>query len=105
LDLELHFFFYYDVFDRLIEIKYVPDIDSPSEYQIFQFYWIGQRPIAYYQIDYPGATTSRRYFHADEMNRPLDVWSWPTAGNTTRVWAINYIHRLVKKYGIFGVFK
>jgi RHS repeat-associated protein len=89
---EAHWFFYYDQFDRLIEIKHVPDIDSSSTYTVFQFYWIDNQPVAYWQIDDAGGspTTTRRYWHTDEINRPLEVWTYPTGGATaTRVWAIN----------------
>jgi hypothetical protein len=71
-----------------MEVKHIPDIDSSSSYSIYQFFWVGDRPVAYFQIDYPGATTTRRYFHADDINRPLQAWSWPTSGDASRVYAI-----------------
>jgi RHS repeat-associated protein len=86
---ESQWFFYYDLWDRLIEVKYTPDVSASSTYSLYQLYWIGQRPIAYWQIDYPSVTTSRRYFDSDEMNRPLELYSWPTSGNSTRLWASN----------------
>ena len=86
---EAQWFFYYDVYDRLVMVKHTPDITASSEYTIYEFFWIGQRPVAYFQIDYPGATTTRRFTHSDELNRPVDVWSWPTSGDASRVWAIN----------------
>lgn len=73
-----HWFFYYDLYDRLIETKHVPDTASSSTYTLYQHYYIGDRPIAYWQIDYPSATTTKRYIHSDQMNRPLEVFSWET---------------------------
>jgi RHS repeat-associated protein len=82
-------FYYHDAFDRLIEVKHLPDATDTDTYSIYQFFWLGNRPIYYVQIDYPGQTTSRRYLHADEINRPLEAYSHPTSGDTQRVWAIN----------------
>ncbi len=86
---EAQWFFYYDVFDRLVSVKHTPDISSPSTYTLYEFYWIDSRPVAYYQTSYPSVTTARRFTHADELNRPVDVWSWPGTGDAERVWAIN----------------
>ncbi|MCB9564126.1 MAG: RHS repeat protein [Kofleriaceae bacterium] len=86
---EAQWFFYYDLDDRLVEVRYTPNISSPSTYTIFQFYWMGERPVAYWQIDYPSVTTTRRYYVADDDNRVLEVWSWPTSGASARVWAAN----------------
>ncbi|MDX2087039.1 MAG: hypothetical protein SFX73_04270, partial [Kofleriaceae bacterium] len=32
---------------------------------------------------------SKRYVAADETGRPMEMWSWPSSGNATQVWAIN----------------
>lgn len=88
-DQEAQWFFYYDIKDRLIEIKHTPDIDDTSTYTVFQIFWVQQRPVAYWQLDYPGATATRRYYHSDHQGRPLEVYDWPTSGNASRVWAIN----------------
>jgi RHS repeat-associated protein len=82
-------FHYFDAFDRLIEVKHIPDATDTNTYSIYQFFWLGNRPIYYVQIDFPGQTTTRRYLHADELNRPLEAYSHPSSGNTERVWAIN----------------
>ncbi len=86
---EAQWFFYYDLEDRLIEVKHTPNISSPSTYSIYQFYWVGRRAIAYWQIDYPAVTTTRRFLHSDESDRVLEAWSWPTSGYTARQWALN----------------
>lgn len=86
---ESQWFFYYDLDDQLIEVKYTPAISSPLTYSIFDFFWLDHRPIAYYQVDYPAVTTSRRYLHTDAENRVLEAWTWPTSGAATRVWALN----------------
>jgi hypothetical protein len=82
-------FYYYDLNDRLIEVKLVPDIASPSTYTIYNFYWLSQRPVAMWSTAYPGATVARYFTHADEANRVLEVYSWPTSGDATLVWALN----------------
>jgi YD repeat-containing protein len=83
-------FFYYDLEDRLIEAKHTPNISSPSTYSMYQWHWIGSRPVAYWQTDYPSVSTTRRYLHSDENNRVLEAWHWPNGGGaTSRVWAIN----------------
>ncbi len=82
-------FFYYNLRDQLIEVKYTPDISSPSTYSLFNFWWIEDRPILYYQVDYPSVTTTRRYLDSDAENRVIEAWSWPTSGTSTRVWALN----------------
>lgn len=84
------YFFYYDLDDRLIEVKHTPNISSPSTYSMFQFHWIGTRPIIYWQTDFPDVTVTRRYLHSDHQNRVLEAWRWPNGGGaTSRVWAIN----------------
>ena len=82
-------FFYYDSYDRLVEVAYTPDTSLPTTYSVFQLFWIQQRLILYWQTDFPTTTTTRRYVQTDETNRPIDMWSWPATGNGTRVWAIN----------------
>src|SRR5688572_24464611 len=86
---ESQWYFYYDVEDRLIEIKYIPIVSNPTNYQVFQFYWLDKRPVAQFVTFYPSATTSRFFLHADHQNRPLEMFDWPTTGNSTLVWAIN----------------
>jgi RHS repeat-associated protein len=86
---ESQYFLYYDLQDRLIEVKYTPSIADSSTYQMVQFYWIGQRPVAWVQTTYPAATVSRRFFHSDELNTPQEGWSWPASGSAARVWAMD----------------
>ena len=78
---EAHWFFYYDFADRLYEIKHVPDISDSSTYSLYQHYWIDERPIAYWQVDYPTATTTKRYLHSDHQNRPTEAYSWSTTSS------------------------
>jgi len=85
-DEEAQWFFYYDLDDRLIEVRYTPDMDSPTVYQLFQFYWIGSRPVAWFQTTVPAGTVTRRFIHADHLDTPLEGWTWPTSGDTTRGW-------------------
>jgi len=85
-DTEAQWFFYYDFADRLFEIKHTPDTASSSTYSLYQFYYIGDRPVAYWQVDYPSATTTKRYIHSDDQNRPNQVYSWSNA--TSIVWQI-----------------
>jgi RHS repeat-associated protein len=84
-----NYFYYYDALDRLTEFRYIPDISNPSSYSIFQIAWLGHRPVAYTQTDYPGPTVSKRYTVSDEMDRIIAMWSWPATGDATKVWAIN----------------
>jgi RHS repeat-associated protein len=82
-------FFYYDALDRLSEIRYTPDTSAASTYSLFQLVWLGDKLVLYWQTDYPSVTTSKRYVSTDEMNRPVDMMSWPAAGAASRVWTIN----------------
>jgi RHS repeat-associated protein len=82
-------FFYYDPTTRLTEVVYTPDVSTSATYSVFQLVWLGDRIVAYWQTDYPSATTSKRYVGTDETNRPVDMWNWPASGDTTRVWALN----------------
>jgi hypothetical protein len=83
------FFFYYDPFDRLTEIRYVPVDTSPTNYTVYQLAWLGERFVGYYQTSYPGATLTRRYVGTDETGRPIDLWSYPGSGNAAQAWRIN----------------
>jgi YD repeat-containing protein len=87
-NLEEHWFYYYDPFDRLIEVNHTPDIGNPTNYTVYQFFWIGNRPAAWKQTNYPGATGSRRFFHSDHLNTPVEAYNWPASGDATRAWAI-----------------
>jgi len=86
LGTQAQWFFYYDQFDRLVEMKHTPNIASPSTYSVYQWYWLKDIPFLYYQTDYPAATVTRRYLHSDEQGRPHAAWSWPSTGDTARVW-------------------
>ncbi len=82
-------FFYYDPYDRLTEVRYTPDASTSSTYSVFQLFWLADRLTFYWQTDYPSVTTSKRYVATDEAGRPIKMWSWPTSGSTANVWAIN----------------
>ncbi len=86
---ESQWFFYYDLTDHLIEIKYTPNISSPSTYSLFDYFWLDDRPVAYYQVDYPSVTTTRRYIHTNADNRVVELWSWAADNSGSRVWALN----------------
>jgi RHS repeat-associated protein len=86
---QAQWFFYYDAVDRLTEIRYTPNITSSSTYTLYQLFWIGDRPVLYWQTDFPSNSTTKRYVGTDEMDRPIEMWTWPASGNATRVWAIN----------------
>ncbi len=90
-DTEAQWFYYYDQYDRLIQAKHTPNVATSTTYSVYQWYWLGQTAFLYYQLDYVSdslQTTTRRYLYGDERGRPLVVWSWPTSGNTTRVWEV-----------------
>ncbi len=89
LDTTASYFFYYDPLDRMTEVRYTPDTSVPTTYTLFQLFWLDDRLVLYWQTDYPSATTSRRYVGTDETNRPIDMLTWPSSGDSTRVWAIN----------------
>ena len=88
-NVESQYFYYYDLSDRLIEIKYTPDITDSSTYQIWQLYWIGSRPVAIFETTYPAASVARRFFHTDHLDTPLEMYSWPNSGDAGRAWAYN----------------
>jgi RHS repeat-associated protein len=94
---EEQYFFYYDALDRLIEIVHTPDISSSSTYSLFQVFWLNDRPVGMWQVNYPAATSSKRYIHGDEWGRPIELWNWTTT--TTRVWGT-----LVDLFGWDSVF-
>jgi YD repeat-containing protein len=79
-------FYYYDLNDRLIEVKQA--IAGSSSYTNYSFYWLGNRPVAYWAVDNLG-NTSRYFIHADEANRVLEVYSWPASGDATDIWSLN----------------
>ena len=80
-------FFYYDALDRLTEVRYTPNTSFESVFQVTQLFWLGDRLTAYWETT--GGTTVKRYVNTDETNRPIDMWSWPASGDSTRVWAVN----------------
>ena len=82
-------FFYYDVMDRLTEVRYTPDTSAPGTSTNFNLVWLEDRLVAYGQIDTATGAVSKRYVASDETNRPIKMWSWPASGNSTLVWAIN----------------
>ena len=82
-------FFYYDPYDRLTEVRYTPDTSASSTYQLFQLFWVGERLALYWQTDQSGSTTSKRYVASDETGRPLGLWTWPSSGDPERSWAVN----------------
>jgi RHS repeat-associated protein len=86
---QAQWYFYYDPMDRLVEVRYTPNFASPSTYSLFQLFWLRDRLVLYWQTDYPSVTTTRRYVGTDETGRPLDMWTWPTIGNGSRVWAVD----------------
>jgi RHS repeat-associated protein len=88
-DVEAQYFYYYDPQNRLIEIKYTPNITDSSTYQIWQLYWLASRPVAIFQTSYPGATVVRRFLHSDHLDTPLEMYSWPNSGDAARAWAYN----------------
>jgi hypothetical protein len=73
----------------LIQIKRIFNIADTSTYEISDFYWLGQRPVALWTTSFPSASTTRFFIHADEENRVLEVQDWPTSGDGTIVWAAN----------------
>lgn len=87
--LKSQWFYYYDVEDRLIEIKYTPNLTDTSTYSMYQFYWLRNRLVSYFGTSYPAATTARYFVHSDEANRPLEVMDWPSSGDASVVWAVN----------------
>ncbi len=86
---QAQWFFYYDVHDRLVEVRHTPNTGSSGTYSVFQLFWLQNRLASYWQTDYPSAATSKRYVGTDESERPIDMWSWPSSGDGARVWAIN----------------
>jgi RHS repeat-associated protein len=82
-------FFYYDADSRLTEIRYTPDISVSGTYSTFQLFWLGGKLVFYLQTDQPTGAVSKRYVAADETDRPMQLWNWPSSGDATRVWAIN----------------
>lgn len=82
-------FFYYDLADRLIEVKHTPNVGSASMYTHFQLFWLRDRLVLFWQTDLPAAIVSRRYTATDEAERIVDMWSWPASGNAIRAWAIS----------------
>lgn len=89
LNITSTYFFYYDALSRLSEIRYTPNVASPSTYTMYELTWLGDELIGYWQTTYPSVTTSKRYVGRDESGRPIDMMSWPASGDAARVWAIN----------------
>lgn len=81
-------FFYYDPFDRLTEVRYTPDASVDTTFTTYQLFWVDQLLTAYWQTDSPSGATTKRYVEFDETGRPIRMHSW-APGNSTVVWAIN----------------
>jgi RHS repeat-associated protein len=86
---QAQWYFYYDPMGRLVEVRYTPNAASSGTYSQFQLFWVGRRLVLYWQTDYPSVTTTRRYVGTDEAERALDMWTWPSSGNASRVWAVD----------------
>jgi RHS repeat-associated protein len=85
-------FFYYDSFDRLTEIRYTPDTSISGTYSTFVLFWLEKKLVFFLQNDFVSgapSATSKRYVATDETDRPVQLWNWPSSGDATRVWAIN----------------
>lgn len=82
-------FFYYDAFDRLSEIRYTPNTASPSVYTTFDVIRLGARIVSFVQIDQPSGTVSKRYVATDETGRIQKLWNYPVSGDASIVWDIN----------------
>ena len=87
--LKSQWFYYYDVQDRLFEVKYTPNLSDLTTFSIYQFYWLDKRPVASFATNYPAGTTGRFFVHADEANGPLEVMDWPSSGDASIIWALN----------------
>ncbi len=91
---ETQWFFTYDIFDRLIEARLVPNVAIPGAFLVHQWYWLADTPILHQLTSNSGAV-EREYLYSDERNRPHAAWSWPTtSANPTRVWEV--------EAGLFG---
>ncbi|MBA3404530.1 MAG: RHS repeat-associated core domain-containing protein, partial [Gemmatimonadaceae bacterium] len=82
-------FFYYDPYDRLVEVRHTPDASASATYSLFQLVWLGDKLVLYWQTDYPSVTTSKRYVQTDESQRPVAMMSWPASGDAVHLWNIN----------------
>ncbi|MBA3405150.1 MAG: RHS repeat-associated core domain-containing protein, partial [Gemmatimonadaceae bacterium] len=80
-------FFYYDPYDRLVEVRYTPDTAAGATYSLFQLFWLRDRPVLYWQTDYPSVTTSKRYVATDESKRPVTMQCWAPSGDCPIVWS------------------
>jgi RHS repeat-associated protein len=75
--------------NRLTEVRYTPDTSASSTYSLFQLFWLENRLVLYWQVDYPSVTTSKRYVSTDETGRPYELVNWPSSGNPAVYWGIN----------------
>jgi RHS repeat-associated protein len=83
-----HWFFYYDAYDRLTEVRHLPDASVPATSTTYQLIWLEGLLVAYWQTDAPSGATSKRYVSFDETGRPVRMHSW-TNSNSIVTWAIN----------------
>ena len=56
---------------------------------MFQLAWLGDRLTGIWQLFFPSGTLTKRYISTDETNRPLEMWAFPSTGDSRRVWAVN----------------
>lgn len=82
-------FFYYDPYDRLVEVRHTYDVNSPVSIKVHQVGWLGQRAVGVWSTDLVTSTTTRRYLHTDDSTRPIETYSWPASGDAVRAWAVN----------------
>lgn len=71
----------------LIEAKFVPSASSPTTYATYDFYWLNL-PVALLAVDQSG-TTAHYFLHADEFNRSLEMFDWPSTCDASDVGSLN----------------
>lgn len=89
--LQQHWFFYYDPFGRLTEVRHIPNAaEVPvSTYTIYQLVWLDNLLVAYWQTDLPTGATTKRYVESDEAGRPVRMHAWSAGTNSQVVWAVD----------------
>jgi RHS repeat-associated protein len=87
-NVEARWYFYYDAYGRLSEVRYTPDITVAGTFTTYQLFWLDELLVAYWQTDAPAGTTTKYYAHHNEDGRPVGLRTWST-GNSTLAWAIN----------------
>ncbi|MBI2898109.1 MAG: RHS repeat protein [Deltaproteobacteria bacterium] len=85
--------FYYDVSDRLIGVREIPNAASPTTYNVHVIYYLDDERVMRFVLKWVNGSFSqeqRDLVHADHLATPMELERWPTSGSPSIVWSADY---------------